>query len=64
MPRGATAELLGLLSAFPRQALHATELKLAHPEDGREMEWKSPLPKDMRHLLEVLAQDRDGAGAA
>jgi 23S rRNA pseudouridine1911/1915/1917 synthase len=63
MPKGATPELLTMLGSFPRQALHAAELKLEHPEDGREMEWKSPVPKDMRQLLDVLAADRDAADA-
>lgn len=59
LPRGASPALAQALLEFPRQALHAAELKLEHPEDGRPMEWKSPLPKDMRKLLEVLGRDRD-----
>ena len=30
-----------------RQALHATELALAHPTDGRAMAWTAPLPADL-----------------
>jgi 23S rRNA pseudouridine1911/1915/1917 synthase len=39
---------------FPRQALHAAELTLRHPRDGRAMTWRSPLPRDLRRLLESL----------
>jgi 23S rRNA pseudouridine1911/1915/1917 synthase len=39
---------------FPRQALHAVELTLRHPRDGRAMTWRSPLPRDLRRLLESL----------
>ena len=40
--------------AFPRQALHAAELSLAHPSSKKEMTWRSPLPKDMKRLLDEL----------
>ncbi len=40
--------------AFARQALHAAELALRHPRDGRAMTWRSPLPRDLRGLLETL----------
>src|SRR5262249_12296144 len=36
--------------AFPRQALHAAELRLVHPSTGKEMSWRSPLPRDMQRL--------------
>ena len=36
-----------------RQALHAAELALAHPADGRAMAWAAPLPAD---LAEAWAQ--------
>jgi 23S rRNA pseudouridine1911/1915/1917 synthase len=42
------------LPAFPRQALHATRLGLAHPECGTPMSWESPLPADMAALLASL----------
>jgi 23S rRNA pseudouridine1911/1915/1917 synthase len=42
------------LDAFPRQALHAWRLALAHPREGREMAWESPLPADFAALLERL----------
>jgi 23S rRNA pseudouridine1911/1915/1917 synthase len=40
--------------AFPRQALHATELSLRHPRSGEVMTWSAPLPRDMKKLIEEL----------
>ena len=40
--------------AFPRQALHAAELALVHPSSGKTMTWRSPLPRDMKRLLDEL----------
>jgi 23S rRNA pseudouridine1911/1915/1917 synthase len=40
--------------AFPRQALHAAELSLVHPSSGQTMTWRSPLPRDMKRLLDEL----------
>ena len=42
---------------FPRQALHATELSLLHPASQQVMTWKSPLPRDMKKLVEELRRD-------
>lgn len=39
---------------FPRQALHAARLALTHPVHGTRVEWTSPLPADIRALLEKL----------
>ncbi len=44
-------ELRALLSAFPRQALHAAQLGLEHPVTGEWTEWQVPLPEDMAQLL-------------
>jgi 23S rRNA pseudouridine1911/1915/1917 synthase len=41
----------GKVIAFPRQALHAANLTLIHPETGEEMEFSSPIPQDMQELL-------------
>jgi len=38
------------LAGFERQALHAWRLALRHPADDRPMQWRSPLPADMRAL--------------
>lgn len=56
MPRGASPETREALQSFPRQALHAAELKLMHPLTGEEMGWESPLPADMKALLKILAK--------
>jgi 23S rRNA pseudouridine1911/1915/1917 synthase len=40
--------------SFPRQALHATELTLQHPQTGKTVSWKSPLPRDLKRLVEGL----------
>ena len=37
-----------------RHALHAARLVFAHPVDGRELRFESPLAADMRELLEFL----------
>ena len=58
LPAGCTPELAEALAQFPRQALHAGRLRLAHPVTGREMEWEAPLPPDMAALLAVLEADR------
>jgi len=39
---------------FPRQALHAAELSLVHPSSRETMTWRSPLPRDMKRLLDEL----------
>jgi len=44
-------QLRALLAAFPRQALHAAQLGLEHPETDEWMEWQAPLPNDMAQLL-------------
>ena len=46
---------------FPRQALHATALELAHPRSGKHMRWSAPLPADMQKLIDGLR--RAGADA-
>jgi len=43
-----------LLYTFPRQALHAIELKFRHPRTGKLMRFKSKLPADMAKLLRRL----------
>jgi 23S rRNA pseudouridine1911/1915/1917 synthase len=58
LPAGCSPPLVAALAGFPRQALHAARLKLAHPASGREMEWEAPLPPDMAALLAALESDR------
>jgi 23S rRNA pseudouridine1911/1915/1917 synthase len=57
LPKGASEELRAALRAFPRQALHAARLELAHPVSGKPLEIEAPLPADFRELLAVLARD-------
>ncbi|HEX4883811.1 MAG TPA: RluA family pseudouridine synthase, partial [Casimicrobiaceae bacterium] len=51
---GRGSGLPAALRLFPRQALHAERLELAHPRDGRRMAWTAPLPDDFAALLAVL----------
>jgi 23S rRNA pseudouridine1911/1915/1917 synthase len=54
LPPKASEALQTCLKEFPRQALHAKSLSLAHPETGAEMSWEVPLPEDIQQLLSVL----------
>ena len=40
--------------AMERYFLHATRLRFVHPRTGKEMEFHSPLPLELRNLLERL----------
>ena len=57
LPKGASEALRTALREFPRQALHAARLQLAHPVTGKPLEAVAPLPADMTQLLAVLAAD-------
>ncbi|WP_160154499.1 23S rRNA pseudouridine(1911/1915/1917) synthase RluD [Microbulbifer sp. ALW1] len=59
LPPGAAPELIAALQQFPRQALHAAELALIHPQTGESMHWSTPMPEDMLQLLEYLRDDKD-----
>jgi len=59
IPAGGAAEFVDYLRAFPRQALHARRLQLLHPRSGELMKWETPLPADMRELLQRLALDSE-----
>jgi 23S rRNA pseudouridine1911/1915/1917 synthase len=54
LPAGCPPALTAALNAFPRQALHAASLKLAHPLSGKPMAWEAALPPDMQSLLAAL----------
>lgn len=43
-----------------RQALHAFRLRFLHPGTRTEVEFTSPLPEDIRNLLDKLRARRDG----
>ncbi|MBV8062659.1 MAG: 23S rRNA pseudouridine(1911/1915/1917) synthase RluD [Nevskia sp.] len=51
---GMDETLRAALRAFPRQALHARELSLAHPDSGEEMHFSAEPPEDMQDLLRRL----------
>ncbi len=55
---GPRRKALPALADFPRQALHAWRLALAHPATHAEMIWEAPLPADFAQLLEAF---RSGA---
>ncbi len=54
LPKGTTEELRQALAAFNRQALHARQLTLEHPETGETMSWEVPVPEDMVELMAAL----------
>ncbi len=45
-----------ILSLIDRQALHAAKLGFIHPQTKEYLEFESPLPEDIRHLLSVLRE--------
>ena len=47
-------EEAGLAAQFSRQALHASRLRLRHPETGDEQEWFVPPPQDMYEVMDEL----------
>jgi 23S rRNA pseudouridine1911/1915/1917 synthase len=57
IPPRAEKQLITQLRSFRRQALHAFRLSLVHPQSGRQLTWRAPLPEDMVQLLAVLEQD-------
>ncbi|MBF8268320.1 MAG: Pseudouridine synthase [Gammaproteobacteria bacterium] len=57
VPKNITPELRQAILAFPRQALHASALTLAHPISKKEMSWSAPLPADFQSLLTILADN-------
>jgi len=64
-PRGAADDLIGVLRAFKRQALHATSLAFDHPRSGKRLTLHSPVPPDFARLLAALRGDvRDFGRAA
>ena len=62
LPRDCSEELAEALRRFRRQALHAGRLGLVHPVSGEFLEWQSPLPADMRELIELLREDALSSG--
>jgi 23S rRNA pseudouridine1911/1915/1917 synthase len=62
IPPRAEKELVAQLRGFKRQALHACRLSLVHPQTGKQLTWRAPLPADMVRLLAVLEQDLEHHG--
>lgn len=56
-PKGASPELLAVLRAFKRQALHAATLGFDHPRTAKRLTLHSKVPKDFEELLRALQQD-------
>ncbi len=57
IPTKLSERLKQALAQFKRQALHAIQLELTHPETGESMRWKAPLPEDMANLIARLQED-------
>ncbi|MCB1668921.1 MAG: 23S rRNA pseudouridine(1911/1915/1917) synthase RluD [Porticoccaceae bacterium] len=57
IPKAASESLVEMLRGFPRQALHAAELGLIHPDTEDYMCWQAPLPADFETLLSVLQRE-------
>lgn len=50
-----------LASVFARQALHAYRLGLAHPQSGKQCEWRGALPTDLTDLFDRAGIDASAA---
>lgn len=57
LPKHCGETLTSLLRGFRRQALHAGQLGLVHPESGEHMMWHCDIPADMSALIKALEQD-------
>jgi len=55
-PKGATEELKVAIKEFPRQALHAKKLSIFHPDNNKELTWKSKLPEDLDIMISILRE--------
>jgi 23S rRNA pseudouridine1911/1915/1917 synthase len=44
----------GIVAEFPRQALHASRLRIVHPGSGQSAEWFVPPPQDMCDVMDEL----------
>jgi 23S rRNA pseudouridine1911/1915/1917 synthase len=47
-------EARGFLELLDRQALHAAGLAFVHPQTGRRMDFRAPVPQDMENLLGAI----------
>ena len=60
-PKGASAELIAVLRAFKRQALHAATLGFDHPRTGNRLTLNAKVPEDFELLLRELKADARNA---
>ena len=51
---------LRAVAHLERPFLHAARLVFAHPEDGRRMQFESPLPDDLQRVLDELREQMHG----
>ena len=58
---GAPSAMATVLREFPRQALHAEEIRFRHPASGKPLAVRAPLPPDLMGLISLL---RQAAGTA
>jgi 23S rRNA pseudouridine1911/1915/1917 synthase len=56
-PKGASSELIAVLRAFKRQALHAATLGFDHPRSGKRQTLHSKVPPDFEQLLRQMQID-------
>ena len=54
VPKGAKKAFGPEVTAFPRQALHAFELRFLHPRTRKLMTFDAPLPSDLEGLISLL----------
>ena len=57
MPKTPSPRAEAALRGFHRQALHAARLAFVHPTGGERVEFKAPLPADLRELVGALSAD-------
>lgn len=53
------ATVVDAIAALDRQALHAAQLALVHPETQQLQSWSAPLPADMQALIAILRETHD-----
>jgi 23S rRNA pseudouridine1911/1915/1917 synthase len=58
LPKNSSESLKQKIAEFSRQALHACELGLCHPQTGEAMIFSAPLPEDFKTLLDALKNER------
>ncbi len=57
IPPASDEAFLQVLKNFKRQALHAQQLGLRHPQTGEFIEWRAEVPQDMQQLQRALLDD-------